>query len=181
MSLCWLKVRTFSRQGSRSWSNVHKLLINLIQHMVKLLKQVVLIETKHEECISYYFTQIEFFQMKKLAHSYFIFFFFRKDVNTFIKWKFSFLFQIFPRFKNLILKHQKFTELETFICWNAHNLDPLFLIFPMSTFHLGIYQKYMVSQIGVIYVAWCNSSVWCFFNIQNCNKKICNFQFLSIF
>ena len=61
MSLCWLKVRTFSR----SWSNVHKLLINLIQHMVKLLKQVVLIETKHEECISYYFIQIEFFLNEK--------------------------------------------------------------------------------------------------------------------
>ena len=131
MSLCWLKVRTFSR----SWSNVHKLLINLIQHMVKLLKQVVLIETKHEECISYYFIQIEFFLNEKssaflfyilILYSYFIFLFFRKDVITFIKWKFSFLFQIFPRFKNLILKYQKFTELETFMCWYAHNLDRLF-------------------------------------------------------
>lgn len=95
MSLCWLKVRTFSRQGSRSWSNVHKLLINLIQHMVKLLKQVVLIETKHEECISYYFTQIEFFQMKKLAHSYFIFLFVQKGCQHFHQMKVFFSFSNF--------------------------------------------------------------------------------------
>lgn len=95
MSLCWLKVRTFSRQGSRSWSNVHKLLINLIQHMVKLLKQVVLIETKHEECISYYFTQIEFFQMKKTSAFLFYILFFQKGCQHFHQMKVFFSFSNF--------------------------------------------------------------------------------------
>jgi len=76
--------------------------------MVKLLKQVVLIETKHEECISYYFIQIEFFLNEKssaflfyilILYSYFIFLFyiliFQKGCHHFHQMKVFFSFSNF--------------------------------------------------------------------------------------